>query len=103
MNPPVEANEAVLQEAALTVEELAALCAVPPQWVVERVELGLIEICGSDAGTWRFDAAALRRVRTMRSIERTFDAPPELAALVADLGDEIARLRAMLHAMGASW
>lgn len=103
MNPPVETNEAMLEEAALTVHELAALCAVPPQWVVERVELGLIEVCGSDAGAWRFDAAALRRARTMCSIERVFDAPPELAALVADLGEEIARLRAMLHATGARW
>jgi chaperone modulatory protein CbpM len=103
MNPRVEPNEAVLEEAALTVDELAALCAVPPRWVVERVEQGLIEVCGSDAGAWRFDAVALRRVRTMRNIERIFDAPPELAALVADLSEEIARLRAALHGTGATW
>ncbi len=103
MNPGVEPNEAMLQEAVLTLEELAALCAVPRQWVVERVELGLIEVCGSDAAAWRFDAVALRRVRTMRSIERGFDAPPELAALVADLSEEIARLRAALHGTGATW
>jgi chaperone modulatory protein CbpM len=50
---------------------------------------------------WRFDAAALRRVRCMLRIERDFDAVPELAALVADLEDEIARLRAELRRASA--
>jgi len=50
-----------------------------------------------EAGHWRFDAALLLRVRVMHRIERQFDAVPELVALVADLQDEISRLRARLH------
>jgi chaperone modulatory protein CbpM len=36
----------------------------------------------------------------MAQVERDFDAVPELAALVADLHDELARLRARLRALG---
>jgi chaperone modulatory protein CbpM len=103
MNPRVEPIEAVLNDVQLTLEELAALCAVGPQWVIERIEQGLIEVCGGDRNAWRFDATALRRVRTIRSIELTFDAAPELAALVADLTEEIARLRAALRDAERRW
>ena len=43
---------------------------------------------------------ALQRVRCMVRLERDFDAVPELAALVADLQDEIERLRARLRRAG---
>ncbi len=98
MNTHVGPIEVTLNEVQLTLEELACVCAVSRQWVIERVEQGLLGPYGADVSTWRFDAAALRRVRTMRSIELTFDAAPELAALVADLTDEIARLRLLLRA-----
>jgi len=40
------------------------------------------------------------RARCMARLERDFDAVPELAALVADLQDEIGRLRARLRRVG---
>lgn len=104
MNTHVGPIEVTLNEVQLTLEELACVCAVSPQWVVERVEQGLLDALGADVSTWRFDATALRRARTMRSIELAFDAAPELAALVADLTEEIARLRAALRNLeGSSW
>ncbi|MEW5880053.1 MAG: chaperone modulator CbpM [Pseudomonadota bacterium] len=96
MNPRVESIQAALEEAQLTLDELAALCGVQPRWVIERIEQGLIEVRGADFAAWRFDAATLRRARAMRGIELTFDAAPELAALVVDLTEEIERLRALL-------
>lgn len=80
----------------LTLEELCRACAVSPDWVDERVRAGLLAPQGP-AGGWRFDAALLLRVRVMCRVERDFDAVPELAALVADLQDEIRRLRARLR------
>lgn len=80
----------------LTLDELCRACAVSPDWVDERVRAGLLapqEL----AGVWRFDAALLLRVRVMHRVERDFDAVPELAALVADLQDEIRHLRARLR------
>jgi hypothetical protein len=52
------------------------------------------------AGTWRFSREHLRRARRMREMERVFDAEPELAALVADLLDEVDDLRARLRRAG---
>lgn len=84
-----------LMEASwLTLEQVAAACAVEPDWLLHHLEEGLFPHAESVAGVWRFSDASLRRARRMRQLERDFDAMPELAALVADLLEEIDRLRA---------
>lgn len=103
MNPAIDPLVAALEDVQLTVDELARVCAVSRDWVDERVALGLLEACAADAAGPRFDASAVRRVRTMRSIELVFDAAPELAALVADLTDEITRLRAAVRSGLPPW
>jgi chaperone modulatory protein CbpM len=92
--------EAMLDEALLSLDELCRAGAVSPQWVEERIVAGLLAPRTPAAGAtdeWCFDAVALRRVRCMARLERDFDAVPELAALVADLEDEIAVLRHALE------
>ena len=84
----------VLEERALTVEELACACSVAPNWVIERVEAGLIGHVGETE--WRFASGELARARRMRAIERAFEANQELAAFVADLLEEVERLRQQL-------
>lgn len=79
-----------------TLDELCRAAGVAPDWVSARVQAGLIEVQGAQVAAWRFDALVVRRVRAMRRIEHGFDAAPELAALVADLEDEVARLRRRL-------
>lgn len=83
-----------IEDCWLTLEQLAAACAVEPQWLAERLEAGLIVHAECTSGLWRFSGAAFARIRRMRALERDFDAVPELAALVADLVEEIERLRA---------
>lgn len=73
----------------LTLEELTVVCAVSSEWVRERVAEGLLPA--------RFDTLAVRRVRRMHALERDFDAAPELAALMADLLEELDALRARLR------
>ncbi len=73
----------------ITLEELVVVCAVSREWVRERIEEGLL--------SERFDTLTVRRVRRMRALERDFDAAPELAALVADLLEELDALRARLR------
>jgi chaperone modulatory protein CbpM len=90
----------VLDDALLTLDELCRMSAVSPQWVIERVQGGLLQAEGDQVQAWRFDALALGRVRHMRRVERDFDAVPELAALVADLLDEVQRLRTRLRRAG---
>ncbi|MFN3415175.1 MAG: chaperone modulator CbpM [Caldimonas sp.] len=88
-------------EALLDLEALCRCAPVSREWVLERVRCGLIALAGGDgASAWRFDAATLRRVRCMVHLERHFDAVPELAALVADLHDEIDALRRRLARAG---
>lgn len=82
----------LIDEHTLDLQELASACAVPPTWVVERVEAGLLA-CSSSAGEMRFASAHLVRARRMVTTERCFDANQELAALVADLIEEVEQLR----------
>ena len=82
----------LIDEETLDLQELASACAVPPTWVVERVEAGLLA-CSSSAGEMRFASAHLVRARRMVTTERCFDANQELAALVADLIEEVEQLR----------
>ena len=88
----------VLDEETLTIDELAQACRVERQWVVVRVEAGLLGTAvGGSRQEWRFASAELARARRLAALERDFDANEELAALVADLIEEVQRLRAKLH------
>lgn len=91
----------LLDEAALTLEELARACAVEPGWVVEHVRSGiLLGDAPGQAEAWRFASVDLVRARRLAQVERDFDANEELAALVVDLSEEISRLRARLRQAG---
>jgi len=73
----------------ISLDELTVVCAVSAEWVRERVGEGLLPE--------RFDTLAVRRARRMIALERDFDAAPELAALMADLLEELDALRARLR------
>ena len=90
----------VLDEVAPTLEDLARACAVEPQWIVERVEAGLLGSVSLKSVEWRFVSADLFRARRLAALERDFDANQELAALVVDLIEEVGRLRGRLKAAG---
>jgi chaperone modulatory protein CbpM len=91
---------ALVDEAALTLEELAWACAVNPDWVVRHVDEGVLQVRGQAWAEWRFSARELRRARRIRAIEHDFEAEPQLAALVADLVEEIEALRLRLRRAG---
>ena len=90
----------LLEEPCLTLEQVAAACAVERAWVVRLVEEGLFTPMHGPEAEWRFGSAALTRARRIREIERAFDAVPELAALVADLLEEMDELRAQARRRG---
>lgn len=89
-----------LEEACLSLQQLALACAVEPEWVVTRVTEGLFPAMEGSQSEWRFTLVTLRRAQRMRQLERDFDAVPELAALFADLLQEMDTLRAQLHRRG---
>jgi chaperone modulatory protein CbpM len=86
----------LMEDSWLTLEQVASACTVEPDWLLRHLEEGLFPHAESVAGIWRFSGAALLRARRMRQLERDFDAVPELAALVADLLEEMDDLRARL-------
>ncbi|NMG63422.1 MerR family transcriptional regulator [Azoarcus indigens] len=89
-----------LEDCWLPLEQVAAACAVEPEWLLRHIEDGLFVGMASVGGTWRFSTVGLARARRMRELERNFDAVPELAALVADMLEEMDRLRARLRRAG---
>lgn len=90
----------LLEETWLTLEQLAAACTVEPEWLLRHIEEGLFPHAESVGGVWRFSSASLLRAQRMHRLERDFDAVPELAALVADMLEEMDELRARLRAAG---
>jgi chaperone modulatory protein CbpM len=90
----------LMEETWLTLEQVAAACRVEPEWLMRHIEEGLFPRAAGTAGTWRFTSASLLRARRMWLVERDFDAVPELAALVADLLEEMDALRSRLGRAG---
>lgn len=91
----------LLEDAQLTLEEVATSCAVSREWIIEHVEAGvLLGRPDPDPKRWSFSGSDLLRTRRLSEIERSFDANPELAGLVADLLDELERLRVRLRRAG---
>ncbi len=89
----------VIDEAALNLDELACACAVESNWIVERVEAGLLgNMAVRQITRWQFTSAELVRARRLCAVERDFDANPETAALIVDLIEEVERLKARITA-----
>lgn len=87
----------LLDEDALDLQQLAQYCCVSTEWISTHVQAGVLEpSSGADSSQWRFAGTTLRRVRRIVEFERIYDADPQLAALTADLLEEVARLRRLL-------
>lgn len=92
----------LVEESWLTLEQVAAACTVEPEWLLHRIEEGLLPGAASISGTWHLSSTSLLRARRMRQMERDFDAVPELAALVGDMLDELDSLRNQLRLLQRS-
>ena len=99
MTDPDIIDGIALEEACLTLEQLSVACALQAESLARWVDEGLLPAAGAP-GEWRFTSAQLLRARRMRDLERTFEAVPELAALVADMLEEMDELRARLRLAG---
>lgn len=96
MHNPEIMFTAIVEDTYLTVEQLATLCAVEPEWVLQHIEDGLLSPAKFESGGWCFSSVELTRAKRIVAIERNFDALPELAALVADMQEEMDQLRRQL-------
>lgn len=96
----------VLDQAALSLQDLAVHCHTSTEWVIEHVQTGVFmyddsEHTGTDdaAHHWRFSSQTLVRARRIAHLEHSFDADPQLAALTTDLIEEVQQLRRQLKAL----
>ncbi len=87
----------IVEETYLSLEQVATLCSVEPSWILQHIEEGLLPAARQDGGDWAFSSVELTRARRLVTIERNFEAQPELAALVADLQEELDSLRRQLQ------
>ena len=85
------------EQGALSIEEMVEACGAEVAWVVELVQVGVLSPEGRDEAAWRFGALDLLRARRLARLARDFEASTEAAAVILDLLDEIARLRARLR------
>lgn len=92
----------LLEDSWLTLDQVAAACKVEPDWLLHHINEGLFPHIESVAGIWRFSSGMLARARRMRQLERDFEAMPELAALVADLLEEMDDLRGQVRRLTLS-
>ena len=91
---------AIAEESYLTLEQLANLCSVEPKWVLQHIEDGFLSAAKLEGGAWGFSSVELARAKRIVTLERDFDALPELAALVADMQEELDNLRRQLRRVG---
>jgi chaperone modulatory protein CbpM len=89
-----------LDDAGLTIAQLSTICRVEQQWVIQHIEEGLLVPLPQITDEWRFSSRIVARVRRIVVLEQNFEAVPELAALVADMQEEIAELRQRLRYAG---
>lgn len=114
MNPsPLHQNVGeiqVLEERSLTISQFASACNVSEHWIVQRVQGGVVHLDAEtreqqnppvgDVQSWRFSGHGIVRTRRIADLERIFDADPQLAAMTADLIEEVRQLRTLLNRRG---
>ncbi|HSU20625.1 MAG TPA: chaperone modulator CbpM [Variovorax sp.] len=87
---------------SLAARDLAHACGAEVAWVVQLVEIGIVERSPSEpvAGPeqWRFRGVDLRRALEARRLQRDFGVELDAAALILDLQHEVRRLKAALQA-----
>jgi len=86
----------------LAADELAHACGADTAWVVQLVEVGIVQIEAGETPPerWRFSSADLQHALEARRLERDFGVGLDAAALILDLQHEVRRLKSLLHAHG---
>lgn len=90
-----DASLELIEGDMLCIEDLARLCCVSTDWVEARLRDELL-VAQRHGDACYFSSATLWRARQMAWVEQQFDADPALAALVADLTEEVRLLRSRL-------
>lgn len=79
----------------LTATELAQACGVSLTWVTQAVELSVLHSSTAQQAPseWRFQHQDLQRALEICQLQRRLEVDLEISALIADLQQEIRRLK----------
>ena len=95
---PFTREPQLLEGEVLQIDEMARICGVSHEWLHSRIEQQVIHATRRD-GSYYLCCSNIVRVQQVFNIEQTYDADPQLAALVADLSEEVQRLRRQLQVL----
>ena len=84
-------------QAPISLDELCQDYALETAWVVELVEVGILEPEGTRQDQWRFSGECRRRISIVHRLQRDLGVNLPGAALVLDLLDEVQALRRAQH------
>ncbi|HEX7865597.1 MAG TPA: chaperone modulator CbpM [Variovorax sp.] len=86
----------------LAASELAHAVGADTAWVVQLVEVGILQIETAEVAPerWQFSSTDLQHALEARRLERDFGVNLDAAALILDLQHEVRRLKAALRARG---
>ena len=84
------------EDACVTLAELCQACNIHAEWVMGLVDEGIIDPVRRGP-TWQFSGNSLRRVMTIRHLQRDLDVNLAGAALALELLEEVNRLRNRLR------
>ena len=91
----------LLDEQMLELADVACICCVNDQWLLERIEQEVVQPIVRD-DRYYFTSATVVRIQQVIHVEQVYDADPQLAALVADLTEEVQALRRELKHLSSS-
>ena len=86
----------------LALNELAHAVGADTAWVVQLVEVGIVQVTAAEAPPerWQFSSTDLQCALEARRLERDFGVGLDAAALILDLQHEVRRLKAVLQVHG---
>ena len=92
----------LVESQPLTLRELARAVGADECWIVQLVEVEILQVDapGEPPERWHFRSADLQRALAARRLERDFGANLDAAALILELQEKIRRLQGLLGAHG---
>lgn len=93
-------DAALVDELDFSLVELSRVCRVEPEGLIALVEEGVLAPLGADPQAWRFAGECVSRARTAVRIGHDLELNAAGVAVVLDLLDQLAALRARLRQHG---
>lgn len=87
------------EQVEYSLDEVCEVCSIQSEWLVDLVELGIIQPTGNKRRDWRFPGSSVHTAMRARRLQRDLDLNLSGVALVLDLLDEIEHLRSRLNAI----